>query len=128
MRAGEPALSRANALDSLATPSWRRPMARVFAPRANRPRPFVEAQPPFSRPFSRAPGKPGNHAAVRRLTIEASSLASARGFYAALTGFRVELELTPDDRYIVTVGIRNDADVVRVLQALERHAEARSRS
>jgi hypothetical protein len=70
----------------------------------------------------------GQPCGVRRLTIEASSLASARGFYAALTGFKVELELTSDDRYIVTVGIRNDADVVRVLQALERHAEARRRS
>ena len=62
---------------------------------------------------------------MRRLTIEASSLASARGFYAALGDFEVELESTPDQRYIVTVGIRNDADVVRILRALEEHAESR---
>jgi hypothetical protein len=62
---------------------------------------------------------------VRRLTIEAASLASARGFYTALTGFNVELELTTDNRYLVTVGIRSDADVVRVLRALEQHAETR---
>lgn len=62
---------------------------------------------------------------MRRLTIEAASLASARGFHAALVGFNVELERTPDNNYIVTVGIRNDADVVRVLRALEQHAESR---
>jgi hypothetical protein len=65
---------------------------------------------------------------VRRLTIEAASLASARGFYTALTGFNVELELTTDNRYLVTVGIRSDADVVRVLRALEQHAETRRSS
>jgi hypothetical protein len=62
---------------------------------------------------------------VRRLTIEAASLASARGFYAALGDFNVELELTPDHRYVVTVGIRTDTDVVRILRALEEHAESR---
>jgi hypothetical protein len=62
---------------------------------------------------------------VRRLTIEASSLASARGFYSALGDFNVALEPTPDQRYIVTVEIRNDADVVRILRALEEHAESR---
>jgi hypothetical protein len=61
---------------------------------------------------------------VRSLTIEAASLASARGFYAALAGFNVELELA-DDRYLVRVAIRTDADVVRVLRALEQHAENR---
>jgi hypothetical protein len=61
---------------------------------------------------------------VRSLTIEAASLASARGFYAALTGFNVELELT-DDRYVVRVAIRTDTDVVRVLRALEQHTENR---
>jgi hypothetical protein len=65
---------------------------------------------------------------VRRLTIEAASLASARGFYTALTGFNVELELTHDNRYLVTVGIRSDADVMRVLRALEQHAETRRSS
>jgi hypothetical protein len=61
---------------------------------------------------------------VRSLTIEAASLASARGFYTALAGFNVELEVA-DDRYLVRVAIRNDADVVRVLRALEQHAENR---
>ena len=65
---------------------------------------------------------------MRRLTIEAASLASARGFYTALTGFNVELELTTDNRYLVTVGIRSDADVMRVLRALEQHAETRRSS
>lgn len=69
--------------------------------------------------------KDGNHAAVRRLTIEAASLASARGFYAALAGFEVELELSVENRYVVSVGIRNDADVVRILRALEQYAENR---
>jgi hypothetical protein len=62
---------------------------------------------------------------VRKLTIEAASLSSARGFHAALTDFNAHLELTADERYVVSVAIRNDADVIRILRALERHAESR---
>ncbi|HZO34498.1 MAG TPA: hypothetical protein VFB17_05415 [Gaiellaceae bacterium] len=62
---------------------------------------------------------------MRRLTIEAASLASARGFVAALEGFPVELHRTEDGEYVVLVRMRSDRDVVPILRALEQHAETR---
>ena len=57
---------------------------------------------------------------VRMLTIEAVSLASARGFHDALVGFHVELEQS-DATYTVRVKVGSDRDIIRVLKALETH-------
>jgi hypothetical protein len=64
---------------------------------------------------------------VRSLTIEAVSLASARGFQRALLGFPVEFQLD-GHTYTVRVMLRNDSDVINVLRAIEAHMLERDTS
>jgi hypothetical protein len=62
---------------------------------------------------------------MRTLTIEASSLQSARGFHAALARFHAELEQNNHGVYFVKVKLGGDQDILRVLQALEAHVAER---
>ena len=61
---------------------------------------------------------------MRTLSIEATSLASARGFYAALSEFGPEI-LDEQGNYTVSVRFQTDRDIIRVLRALELHVETR---
>ena len=62
---------------------------------------------------------------MRRLTIEAASLASARGFHRALSEFGCELEEDATGYFSVYVQIRTDGDILGVLQALAQHVAER---
>ena len=64
---------------------------------------------------------------MRSLTIEAVSLASARGFHSALAGFPVVLE-QDGHSYTVRVKLRSDRDIVNVLRAIEAHMLERGTS
>jgi len=64
---------------------------------------------------------------MQRLTIEATSLESARGFYAALTGFEVELIEAEDGIYRIrpTLG-GGDKNTLSALTAIERYVADRA--
>lgn len=62
---------------------------------------------------------------MRQLTIEASSLQSARSFHAALSTFRPHLEEDPIGVYTVRVSFDSDRDILRVLRTLATHVAER---
>jgi hypothetical protein len=63
---------------------------------------------------------------MRRLTIEAASLVSARGFYDALSGLGCELEQDDSGNFQVRVPIDGDRKLAAVLDALQRHTSRRN--
>jgi hypothetical protein len=66
-----------------------------------------------------------NHFKMRRLKIEAASLASARSFHRALSEFGCELEGDATGYFSVYVPIRTDGDILGVLQALAKDVAKR---
>jgi hypothetical protein len=64
---------------------------------------------------------------VRTLTIEAVSLASARGVHGALAGFHVELEQTGVTYAVAGQGCAA-TEIINVLRALEMHMMKRGTS
>jgi hypothetical protein len=66
---------------------------------------------------------------VRTLTIEATSLASARGFYEALASLGAELVDDVNGTYEVRIPLDGkDSTIVTVLQLLEEHVATRGGS
>jgi hypothetical protein len=64
---------------------------------------------------------------MQTLTIEATSLESAQGFYEALAGFNVELIQGEGGVYRVELTLGNgDKDTLAALNAIERHVSARN--
>ncbi|HKP19340.1 MAG TPA: hypothetical protein VJT84_12745 [Gaiellaceae bacterium] len=63
---------------------------------------------------------------MRTLTVEASSPEVARGLYDSLSEFDPEIIGSADEGYAVRVSLAaGDEHIVAVLNALERHVEAR---
>jgi hypothetical protein len=66
-------------------------------------------------------------ATLQTLTIEATSLEYARGFYEALTGFEVELVQGDHGVYRVKLMLGSgDKDTLAALSAIERYVSARN--
>ena len=63
---------------------------------------------------------------MRKLTIEARSLESARRFLGALSDFKAEL-VEAGDTYLIPIELSNDAEIVSVLNAIENTVGRRSR-
>jgi hypothetical protein len=63
---------------------------------------------------------------LKRLTIEAADLESARGLCRALAGFDAKLEEDEHGVCLVIVTIESDRDIVEVLGAIERHIRGRN--
>ena len=63
---------------------------------------------------------------MRKLTIEAKGLESAHGFLEALSGFRAEI-VEAGDRYLISIELADDAEIVSVLNAIENHVGRRGR-
>ena len=62
---------------------------------------------------------------MKRLTIEAADLESARALCRALIRFDAKLEEDEHGVCIVTVTIESDREIVEVLSAIERHVRGR---
>jgi hypothetical protein len=64
---------------------------------------------------------------LRSFTVDAKSLASARGLYQALSGFHPELSGSDQEGYRVTVDLgSSDQQVIAVLNAIVGHVTARN--
>ena len=63
---------------------------------------------------------------MKRLTIEAADLESARGLCRALSRFDATLEEDEHGACIVVVTIESDREIVQVLGAIERHVRGRN--
>ena len=63
---------------------------------------------------------------MRKLIIEASSLASARGFLDALSGFRAEI-VHAGNRFLIRIELADDAEIVAVSNVIENHVSQRGR-
>jgi hypothetical protein len=63
---------------------------------------------------------------MRSLTVDAKTRESADALYAALSAFRAEITGGDGDGYRVTVELRNDREVVSILDVLMRHVSDRS--